>query len=417
MSFPHKTFPIDNSAILYLAQLRNNHSNTYRFTIALSEPVCPQTLQQAADRVCPRFPTIIAGFRPDFFSYTVVPAEKAPTVQKDPGLLRTMRMEEIRRCAYRIFYSGSEIHIEAFHALTDGYGAILSFRTLVAEYLRIRYGLQSPEQTEMLEGGEPNWQEELHDAYLAHRHDRPGSVPGRFSYQLRGKDRDWSVKTESRQFNIKKVLAAARRQGVSLTAFLCCIMAESIMEIQRQQKQSRRLRPVRIMVPVDLRKLFPCKTLRNYILYALPTLETEQADLPVGERMRLFAHQLKEQITVPYLLPQVARNVRMQSSRLYRMIPRFLKQWILQIGYRFVGESNSSITLTNLGSVPFSEEMRQYVRGIEVMLTPRRRSPYNCAVISSGENICINITRFAALPEMEELFFQKLRGAMDFAAE
>ena len=69
-------------------------------------------------------------------------------------------------------------------------------------------------------------------------------------------------------------------------------MAESIMEIQRQQKQSRRLRPVRIMVPVDLRKLFPCKTLRNYILYALPTLETEQADLPVGERMRLFAHQL-----------------------------------------------------------------------------------------------------------------------------
>ena len=99
------------------------------------------------------------------------------------------------------------------------------------------------------------------------------------------------------------------------------------------------------------------------------------------------------------------------------MIPRFLKQWILQIGYRFVGESNSSITLTNLGSVPFSEEMRQYVRGIEVMLTPRRRSPYNCAVISSGENICINITRFAALPEMEELFFQKLRGAMDFAAE
>ena len=155
MSFPHKTFPIDNSAILYLAQLRNNHSNTYRFTIALSEPVCPQTLQQAADRVCPRFPTIIAGFRPDFFSYTVVPAEKAPTVQKDPGLLRTMRMEEIRRCAYRIFYSGSEIHIEAFHALTDGYGAILSFRTLVAEYLRIRYGLQSPEQTEMLEGANP----------------------------------------------------------------------------------------------------------------------------------------------------------------------------------------------------------------------------------------------------------------------
>ena len=81
--------------------------------------------------------------------------------------------------------------------------------------------------------------------------------------------------------------------------------------------------------------------------------------------------------------------------------------------YAMRGECTSSITLTNLGSVVFSEEMKQYVRGIDVWLTPRRGSPYNCSVISCGDQLRINITRFAARPEMEELFFSKLRAAVE----
>lgn len=46
----YKKYPIDNSAILYLAQMRKNHSNVYRFCATLTEPVCPELLQKAADR-------------------------------------------------------------------------------------------------------------------------------------------------------------------------------------------------------------------------------------------------------------------------------------------------------------------------------------------------------------------------------
>lgn len=406
-----KSFPIDNSALLYLSVLAPHHSNTYRFTVMLTEPVCPETLQKAADRVCPRFPTIIAGFRPDFFSYSVVPAAKAPAVEADPGLLHTMSRREIEKCAYRIYYSGCEISIEAFHALTDGYGAIRSFRAMIAEYLYLRYGVQSEERIEALESGEPDWQEELHDAYLDHSEVDPKAVSRRYAYQLPHKAVDWQVRNVSEEYDIRDVLAAAKRHGVSLTAFLSCLMAEAIMEVQKREKGSRRL-PVRIMVPVDLRRLFPCRTMRNFILYALPTLEPENAELPRETRMALFNHQLKEQTTSSYLMPQVSKNVRMQRSPIFRMIPRSLKCMITHTAYRFLGECNSSITLTNLGSVAFSEEMRQYVRGIDVLLTPRRKSPYNCSVISCGTSIRINITRFAALPEMESIFFEKLRSTI-----
>ena len=404
--------PIDNSAILYLSQLQPNHTNTYRFTAFLTEPVCPAVLQKAADCVCARFPSIYAGFRPGFFSYSVVSAAEAPTATEDTGLLRTMSGEEIQHCAYRILYSGCEISIEAFHALTDGFGAMLSFRTLLAEYLFLRYGLRSPERTEVLENCAPDWNEELRDAYLDHVHLAPKSVPNRSSYQLPGKERNWEVKAVSEAFDTQQLLTAAKAYGVSLTAFLSCIMAESIMEVQLRESRKRRPAPVRIMVPVDLRKLAPSGTLRNFILYAMPTMEPEQAYLPRLERMKSFHRQLREQVSREYLLPQVSRNVRLQRSMLFRYIPRAVKCLIMQTVYGLFGERNSSITLTNLGTVAFSEEIRRYVRGVNVMLTPRRKSPYNCAVVSCGDTIRINITRFARHPDMEALFFQKLRNAL-----
>lgn len=87
------TYAIDNSAILYLALMRKRHTNVYRFTMTLKHEVDPVLLQTAVDRIYKRFPTIIAGFRPDFFQYTMVPAAAAPIVRPDPGCLITMTAE------------------------------------------------------------------------------------------------------------------------------------------------------------------------------------------------------------------------------------------------------------------------------------------------------------------------------------
>lgn len=407
------SYPIDNSAILYLAQMGPDHSNVYRFTITLTEPVCPEFLQQAADRICPRFPTIFAGFRPGVFTYSVIPVEDSLQVAEDPGLLHTMLPEELEKCAYRIYYSGCCISIEAFHALTDGYGAVASFRTLAAEYLFLRYGISSPERQEMLESGEPDWEAELHDAYLDHTSATPSGLPGRYAYQLPGRDRDWKVKTSVEHFATGALLRAAKSSGVSMAAFLSGIMAEAIMEIQQRHSSRGKKEPVRIMVPVDLRRQFPSRTLRNFILYALPTLEPGEYEMPRRERMQKIYAQIRSQTSREMLAAQISRNVRLQSSWLFRIIPRIIKCAAMRIAYRFFGESNSSITMTNLGQVPLSEELKCHIRRIDVYLTPRRSSPYNCAIISCGDVTSISITRFGAHPELEQLFFSKLCSVLE----
>jgi len=406
MKNPPKSFPIDNSAILFFSQLRPCHSNAFRLTATFTEEVCPKALQQALEKVYARFPSIFAAYHGGFFAYETVPLSHAPKALPDPGLLRTMTPEELTESAIRVYYDGSEISLELFHALADGYGAIQAFRTLIAEYLHQQYGISSPERSDMLEA-EPDWQEELRDAYLDHGKGKVRTLPNHYAYQLPGRNRDWQVKSTSRYFNTRDLLSAAKAQGVSLTAFLSCLMAEAIMDIQLREKPGK-LRPARIMVPVDLRRMFPCKTLRNYVLYGLPTLEPEAMALSRIERMEKFQRQMKEQTTAQFLLPQIARNVRIQQSLPFRLLPRSLKCGIMRIAYDLCGEPNSSITLTNLGPFPLSEPLRPYVRNVDLTMTPRRRSPYNCSVLSFGDVTHINICRFGAEPDLEDVFFGKL---------
>ena len=404
------SYAVDNSAILYLALMRRSHTNSYRFTVTMDEEVDPHALQQAMERVYRRFPTIIAGFRRDLLRYRVVPAASAPRVLPDPGLLIPMTRREIKHCAYRIFYSGRDISLEAFHALTDGYGAIASLTTLIAEYLHIRGGTDLSACTTLCRADDAPMAHELEDSYLTHQQGKPLHLPSRYAYQLPGDYTDPRVYPCARSFPTEAVLNAARSLGVSMTSMLSGIMASSIMEIQK--RHNRKLQPVRIMVPADLRRMFGSSTLRNFILYALPTMEPGEEKLPLRELLGRFHTQIREQLTPKRMASIMAYNARTQANLLFRCIPVALKCAAMRIAYKFFGESNSSITLTNLGNVQLPEEMVPHVEGIRCTLTPRAGSPYNCAVIAMNGRLTITLSRFCHHTELEELFFSKLDGVL-----
>lgn len=50
-------YRLDNAGILYSALQREEYSAIYRFSALLDEPVRPAALQNAIDRVMPRFPS------------------------------------------------------------------------------------------------------------------------------------------------------------------------------------------------------------------------------------------------------------------------------------------------------------------------------------------------------------------------
>ena len=405
-------FAVDNASILFLSLMRRNHTNAFRFTMTLKEPVCPETLQMAVDRIWRRFPSVIAGFRPGFFRFRQVPAVMPPQVQPDTGCLKTMTQKELLECCYRVLYAGNDVSIESFHALTDGYGAITTFTTLIAEYLQLKQGIQIPVTETRLDAQTLPCDHEVADSFLEHTAAKPRHMPSRFSYQLpRSSYSDWQVRTSSLTMETRLLLEAAHRYEVTLNTLLSSVLASSVMEIQK--KYQTRLKPVRIMVPVDLRRLFPSKTLRNFSLYALPTMEVQDHSSSLQELCRSFGAQLRSHLSKETLSGMISYNVRTQNAWYFRYSPWAIKGAAMRLGYRFFGESNSSLTLTNLGRVQLPEALQPHVADMQVYLTPRMGSPYGCAVLSFGDRITINMSRFCVRPELEEVFFRKLQAVVN----
>ena len=407
-----KKFPIDNSAILYLALIRKHHTNIFRFTVSLSEEIHPDILQEAVNSVYKRFPTIFTGFRPGFFHYTQVPAEVPPKVAPDPGLLINMTHEEIANCAYRVYYYHNQVIIEGFHAATDGYGMMASISTLIAEYLKLKYDLIVPVGYPIFDVKEPPAAEELEDSYLKYADAKPIHLPSRYSYQLPGKNpKCGPVHRETLVYPVEELLTGARKYGVSITALLSAVMASSIMELQHLQKE-KTMYPVRIMVPIDLRKTFSSKTLRNFILYALPTMEVSEYGCSIKDLALRFSQQIKDHLVKENLAGIISYNVKTQKMFLYRMIPSKMKCALMRLAYRFFGESNSSLTMTNLGNINLPEIMIPYVESIILTMMPRVSSPYNCGMYSYNGNFYINLCRFPKESLLEDIFANKLRQAL-----
>ena len=400
-----REFPVDNASILFLSLLRPYHTNNFRFSAVLGQPVRPEILQQAVNRIHPRFPSVIAGFRQDFFRYTQVAASQPPKVLPDPGLLTPMTPEELRTCAFRVYYQDCTIAIELFHALTDGSGAIAVLTALVGEYLR----LALPGEVTPAPLGEPQeW--EVADSYQELADVKPKRLPSRFSYLLpRPKDADWTVRGSDLTLPTAPLLTAAHRYGVTLNTLLAALMASTVMEMQVNEKGAQDLKPVRLMVPINLRKMTGSRTLRNFSLYALPTLEPHQRDLPLSELCKIMDAQLKEQLAPETQKAMASANVRSQNAWYCKYLPWKLKRIALQIGYRFFGESNSSLTLTNLGIVRLPPEIAPYVEDFVCQMTPRVSSPYGCTILSFGDKITFNISRFCPTDELGEVFFRKIR--------
>ena len=131
-------FRLDNAALIFPGQNTEQWSNIIRISVDLTEPIEPALLQQAVKDILPRFPTMDVQLKNGFFWYYFEKNDNEPLISPDRNnpCVR-IKYHENNRFLFRIFYYRNRIALEAFHALTDGYGCAVFLNTLAAQYLRL----------------------------------------------------------------------------------------------------------------------------------------------------------------------------------------------------------------------------------------------------------------------------------------
>ena len=409
---PLRWLRLDNAAKIYPAARRKNWSNVFRLSATLTEPVDAAVLQAALDVTVGRFPSIAARLRRGVFWYYLQQLDHAPDIKEENSYpLTRMSKAEIRQCAFRVIVYDRRIAVELFHSLTDGNGALVFLKSLVAEYLQQKYGIRIPAEHGILDRTEAPKQAELEDSFQKYAGALQASRKGNDAWQLTGTpENDDFLHLTCFQLPVAESLEKAHEYGVSLTAFLCAAIMAALQELQLlQEPDPRRRKSIKILIPVNLRKLFPSQTLRNFVLYTTPEIQPKLGYYSFREICKLIHHRMGLEITPKFMSTMIATNVSSERILAVRLIPLFLKNIVMKAIFDSVGERKSCLSMSNLGNIQLPKEMAPYVERFDFILGVQATAPYNCGVVSYGNTLYINFIRNIREPLLEAHFHKVLQ--------
>ena len=402
---------LDNAAKIYPAAKRRNWNNFFRISATLTEPIDTGVLASALDVTARRFPSIAVRLRRGVFWYYLEEIPKTPSIQPEKSCpLAHAPFHEVRQCAFRVLVYKNRVAVEFFHALTDGTGALVFVKTLLAEYLSEKYGLSVPAEKGVLGRLEEPAPEELEDSFARYAGDVTASRAESTAYHLSGTpERDGYKNLVTMMIPAEKLRACAKEHGVSVTELLCAAMMQAIGELQAEKVPNvRHRKPVKVLIPVNLRNLFPSRSLRNFASYITPEIDPRMGDCSFSELCSLVHHKMGLENNRRTMRAKFAANVASERSPILRVMPLFIKNIAMKAVFDAVGECKSCLCLSNLGRVELPEVMVPYVQRMDFIIGVQARAPHDCGVVTWGDTVYINCIRSIQEPELEYRFYRVL---------
>jgi NRPS condensation-like uncharacterized protein len=402
---------LDNAAKIYPAAKRKNWSNVFRVSATLKEPIEPAVLQSALDVTAKRFPSITVRVRRGLFWYYLEEA-KVPSIRQDTAYpCSGMYFDNIRKCAFRVLYYENRIAVEFFHALTDGNGGLVFLKSLVAEYLTQKYGVSITNIEGVLDRSQEPKIEELEDSFLKYEGEVSSSRREPTAYRIPGtREKHGFLHLTCGILDVNSVLEKAKSYNVTLTVFLTAVMIAAIAEIQNENVPVRKKqKPIKVLIPVNLRNFFESTTLRNFVLYITPGINPRMGEHTFEEIIKAVHHQMGSELTKKNLNTKITTNVKAEKNPILKVMPLFIKNLAMKIAYNLFGERKSSVTISNLGAVKLPAEMRDYCDRFDFILGVQATSPCNCGVLTYNDKLYINFIRFIEEPVLERKFFTYLK--------
>lgn len=406
---------LDNSAKIYPAAATRHWSNLFRLSATLSdecEDIDVNVLQSALDVTVRRFPSISVRLRTGIFWYYLEEIPHAPRVRDERGCpLVHMPFDDIRSCAFRVLVYKKRIAVEFFHALTDGNGGLVFLKTLVAEYLAQKYSIDIPAENGVLDRLEPPPEEELEDCFPKHIAPVGKSRSDNDSYRIMGTRLNDGFRFDTTlEMSADELHKKARELGVTVTAYLTAVFIQAGISLQREDVSSlKKQKAVKVLVPVDLRRLFDERTLRNFVLYVTPGVDPRLGEYTFPEVCKIVQAIMNLEITPKNMAARIQPNVRDEKNIFLKLAPLFLKNIVMKSVFRAVGERKSSLSLSNLGVVKLPEVMMPYVKEIDFILSVQSNAPYNAGVVSFKGKTRLHITRNIIEPRLEMSLYRVLR--------
>lgn len=411
-----KWYKLDNAALMYPLVARGESISIFRVSALLRDPVDPVELQYAVNDIAARFPTICGSVKNGFFwpfiDRPTIPITVKPQT-KVPG--RPMKVDS-RRSQIRVNYIGNQISVEFFHSATDGTGGIIFLNSLLRRYFqRLGYEIDC---TNCFDYRDIPSLEEIRDNFAAvtvKKNPPPCPKP------VKSKKLNGTLQRGGKYVTVRGVMSAsqlksvAKQHNATVTEYLGAVQLMALNRLAAVTNSPENP-PIRVLIPVNLRRIYDMETIRNFSSYIFYQYNGQNDIDKVIDDIR---KQTEEQMTDDYFRGMVSFNYNNGTSPLLKIVPLAVKRFVLGciVSGRGDGVVNCS-TLSNLGVVKAPKQFDDLVLRYDFMLGKPAKKTNNFAVATYNDTCVISMTSPFVERDCEMYFFRKLAEAgIDIAVE
>jgi NRPS condensation-like uncharacterized protein len=397
---------LDNAAKIYPAIKDKELTSVFRVAVEIKERIKAKQFLEAVHSIEERFPYYKVKLKAGFFWYYLEPHHLPIAVEPDNNIpCRAFYKGELM---FRVLAKENTISVEFSHILTDATGAFEFLKTLLIVYFE-KCRLQFPADPSFLNPGETPSKEEYEDAYNRYFKkidSPPPKIPGAFHVPFRLKNIPrFHVLTAI--IPIEIILKKAKEYEVSLTEYLIAVYLYSLQNIYNKQpglKKRTSKKIIRIEVPVNLRRMFPSRTMRNFSLYVIPGIDLRLGHYSFEEIIKTVYHQMQLETDKKLISKMISRNVGGEKNPFVRSMPWFMKSLILSKLYA-LGTGQYSGVVTNLGKINLSPELNKLVnRFMFIPPPPNKILRVNCGAVGFDNKLVLTFGNITTSTELERQF-------------
>ncbi len=399
-------YKVDNAANMYSIARSKNFSRTYRNSVVLSENIDIETMQRALEKTAKRFPTMNTVLRTGAFWSYLEHTDRVPKIEEELCIpARYILHNGEDSLCYRVNVYKNRLSIDMFHGLADGAGALAFLKTLVVTYYELK-GIHPVSYCGVANTADEPSPAEVEDsspkyAVPVKKAVKPKQPPVYIGENDQIED---FVRFVYGRFPVSTVKTVAKQYRLTITEYLVAAMIMMFIHCSDEPIDL----PIKISIPVDLRRRFPSDTVRNFVFM------TEAVFDPHGKKDISFdtvADAIRGRAALgasPEALQQaLSINVAAEKNIVTSAVPYPIKQLVMRKSYEDMQYSYTTI-LSNLGEIKFPPEIQSHVLEADCCLCKTPFLHFGCAAVSFNGVMNLTFTSANRNTEREKYFFRLL---------
>ena len=398
---------LDNSAKIYPLSRGKKYSTVFRISALLKEEINPDVLKQALIETLEKYKIFKVRLKKGFFWHYLEENKKNPVVLEETDYpCKYIDPNLNRGYLFRVTYFKNKINIDIFHALTDGNGGNIFFKELIYTYLEKTHSDDLSSENRICRKVDYDTEDSYKKNY--NKKNKLNRVNKR-AYKIRGKKiKLGAVSAEHLIMNLEQLKEEAKKHNSTITQYLTAAILYCIYKENYIYSKSKR--PVKICIPVNLKKYFSSKTMTNFFSYMVLSADFQNNDINTFEKLLNFVkNEFQNKLTEEEISKIMSDNVKIGNNFWVKIVPLFLKIFLVRLAYIEI-RKHFSITFSNIGRIGILGEYQKYIDNFLLLLAPEQYERIKCTSCTYENKMVFSFASIINDNRIQKAFYKFLSG-------